>query len=48
MEEEVGPKDTEAAVVLKKTYAGEDLAEVKQEFEAYIRAKEERERWLVF
>lgn len=45
---EAGPKDTPGELVMKKTYAGEDLEQVKAEFEEYIRKKEGLEALLVF
>ena len=43
-----GPSDTPAQMVLQKTYKGENFAQVKQEFDAYIKYKQLKESLMVF
>lgn len=40
--------DTKPDDVLEKTYQGEDFVQVYNEFQEYIRIKEEKESLLVF
>ena len=43
-----GVNDTRGDLVLEKTYEGEDFLKIKQEFEMYLRIKEDKERLMVF
>mmetsp|Transcript_33432 Transcript_33432/g.51318 ORF Transcript_33432/g.51318 Transcript_33432/m.51318 type:complete len:128 (-) Transcript_33432:10-393(-) len=45
---EMGEFDTPPSLVLEKTYQGEDFVSVFNQFEEYIRMKEEKEELLVF
>ena len=45
---EAGINDTRGDLVLEKTYEGEDFIKIKQEFEMYLRMKEDKERLMVF
>ena len=45
---EAGDNDTKPDDVLEKTYKGEDFVRVYNEFQEYIRMKEEKEALLVF
>ena len=45
---EAGDNDTAPDDGLEKTYKGEDFVRVYNEFQEYIRMKEEKEKLLVF
>ena len=47
-DKKMGEHDTDPELVLEKTYTGEDFLSVYNEFNEYIRMKEEREELLVF
>ena len=47
-DKESGDLDTLPADVLEKTYKGEDFVKVFNEFQEFIRMKEEKEKLLVF
>lgn len=45
---EDGLKDTKSDDVLTQTYFGEDFAKVREEFQEYIKKREQEASWLVF
>jgi hypothetical protein len=45
---EDGLKDTKSDEVLTQTYFGEDFAKVREEFQEYIKKREQEASWLVF
>ena len=47
-DKEQGDMDTNPEDVVAKTYFGEDFVKIFNEFQEYIRVKEEKEKLLVF
>lgn len=48
LEKQDGVKDTAPSKAVEASYRGEDFAGIKTAFDAWVREKEEKEKWLVF